>query len=106
MGALDKIGGYTLECRGEISIKGKGLMKTWWLHGRPGQQQQQPTCTSPPPPPDPVAAPTAPDELQPTDTSAVPSGDNSIKRSAQKRSLKKSKSKLGINTQTSTHSRN
>ncbi|CAD5122263.1 DgyrCDS10708 [Dimorphilus gyrociliatus] len=32
--SLDEIGGFDLECRGEREVKGKGIMKTYWLNGK------------------------------------------------------------------------
>ncbi|XP_062509817.1 atrial natriuretic peptide receptor 1-like [Corticium candelabrum] len=29
-------GGFSLQCRGEVNVKGKGMMTTWWLMGRDG----------------------------------------------------------------------
>ncbi|KAJ4428491.1 Retinal guanylyl cyclase 1, partial [Periplaneta americana] len=43
---LEKVGGYQLECRGEIDVKGKGKMHTYWLLGKSGFDKQLPT---PPP---------------------------------------------------------
>ncbi|ELU12932.1 hypothetical protein CAPTEDRAFT_112906, partial [Capitella teleta] len=40
--ALNTLGGYLFECRGEIPIKGKGTMTTYWLLGK------EPTRPSPP----------------------------------------------------------
>ncbi|KAL5267604.1 hypothetical protein ACHWQZ_G004597 [Mnemiopsis leidyi] len=37
--ALSKIGGYELESRGEISIKGKGQMTTWFLLDNPESEK-------------------------------------------------------------------
>ncbi|XP_063684918.1 atrial natriuretic peptide receptor 2-like isoform X8 [Bolinopsis microptera] len=37
--ALSKIGGYELESRGEIAIKGKGQMKTWFLLDNPESEK-------------------------------------------------------------------
>ncbi|CEG06140.1 Atrial natriuretic peptide receptor 1 [Strongyloides ratti] len=34
---LNKIGGYVIEPRGEVIIKGKGVMNTFWLNGRIGE---------------------------------------------------------------------
>lgn len=31
---LEELGGYTLESRGQINVKGRGLMTTYWLWGR------------------------------------------------------------------------
>ncbi|XP_028298297.1 atrial natriuretic peptide receptor 1 [Gouania willdenowi] len=31
---LEEIGGYTLECRGTLEVKGKGDMVTYWLEGK------------------------------------------------------------------------
>ncbi|XP_071953842.1 atrial natriuretic peptide receptor 1-like [Antedon mediterranea] len=31
---LDKIGGYSVEERGEMQVKGKGMMRTYWVMGR------------------------------------------------------------------------
>merc|ERR1712065_85430 len=39
---LDKHGGYKLECRGEIEVKGKGRMTTSWLLGREGFNKKLP----------------------------------------------------------------
>lgn len=33
---LEKAGGYHIEPRGGIEIKGKGLMNTYWLSGKKG----------------------------------------------------------------------
>lgn len=49
--ALDFIGGYVMECRGEISIKGKGMLTTWWLitapqHERLGSKHKPDTDTT------------------------------------------------------------
>lgn len=43
---LEKAGGYTIEPRGPIEIKGKGLMNTYWLLGKKGFDKILPT---PPP---------------------------------------------------------
>ena len=32
--ALEKLGGYITELRGEIEVKGKGKMVTYWLKGK------------------------------------------------------------------------
>ena len=31
---LDNVGGYTSEMRGQVEVKGKGLMDTYWLLSR------------------------------------------------------------------------
>jgi guanylate cyclase 2F len=43
---LDKGGRFQLEYRGEIDVKGKGKMHTYWLLGKAGFEKQLPT---PPP---------------------------------------------------------
>lgn len=43
---LEKAGGYHIEPRGGIEIKGKGLMNTYWLLGKKGFDKVLPT---PPP---------------------------------------------------------
>lgn len=43
---LDQVGGFQLEYRGEIDVKGKGKMHTYWLLGKAGFDKQLPT---PPP---------------------------------------------------------
>ncbi|KAK7086940.1 hypothetical protein SK128_000440 [Halocaridina rubra] len=37
---LDKQGGYVVRERGEINVKGKGLMRTWWLVGEQKSQDE------------------------------------------------------------------
>jgi guanylate cyclase 2F len=43
---LEKAGGYLIESRGLIEIKGKGKMNTYWLLGKKGFDKPLPT---PPP---------------------------------------------------------
>lgn len=43
---LEKAGGYHLEPRGGVDIKGKGIMNTYWLLGKKGFDKVLPT---PPP---------------------------------------------------------
>lgn len=40
---LEKAGGYHIEPRGGIEIKGKGLMNTYWLSGKKGFDKLLPT---------------------------------------------------------------
>ncbi|ELT88558.1 hypothetical protein CAPTEDRAFT_89333, partial [Capitella teleta] len=40
---LVDIGGYEITPRGEINIKGKGFIKTFWLHGRKGFKKELPS---------------------------------------------------------------
>lgn len=39
---LEELGGYHLECRGEREVKGKGIMKTYWLNGKDGYDKPLP----------------------------------------------------------------
>lgn len=43
---LENAGGYIIEPRGPVEIKGKGLMTTYWLLGKEGFNKPLPT---PPP---------------------------------------------------------
>lgn len=43
---LEKAGGYIIEPRGPVEIKGKGTMNTYWLLGKEGFNKVLPT---PPP---------------------------------------------------------
>merc|ERR1712141_666319 len=40
---LEKLGGYKFECRGEIAVKGRGQMTTFWLKGREGVDYNLPS---------------------------------------------------------------
>ncbi|XP_063684915.1 atrial natriuretic peptide receptor 2-like isoform X5 [Bolinopsis microptera] len=44
--ALSKIGGYELESRGEIAIKGKGVMTTWFLLGKEKKLEESQLLTT------------------------------------------------------------
>ncbi|WKY09207.1 hypothetical protein Q1695_001960 [Nippostrongylus brasiliensis] len=51
---LQEVGGYETECRGEVIIKGKGVMETYWLLGASGSDLtavQRATLESPVPDP-------------------------------------------------------
>eukprot|EP00116_Pleurobrachia_bachei_P001792 sb/3462054/ len=88
--ALDKVGGYELECRGEIAIKGKGIMETWWLMGKEAELTDSTELLSTMPEPTPTTAATT--VLKPK---------SSIKRSAERRSFKRAgKPKQPNNTDT------
>uniref|UniRef100_A0A0N5BDJ6 Guanylate cyclase domain-containing protein n=1 Tax=Strongyloides papillosus TaxID=174720 RepID=A0A0N5BDJ6_STREA len=38
----EKIGGFVTEPRGEVIIKGKGVMETFWLVGKVGEEAADP----------------------------------------------------------------
>ena len=40
---LEKLGGYQVTCRGEIAVKGRGTMTTYWLNGKDGVTYNLPT---------------------------------------------------------------
>ena len=40
---LEKLGGYIVTCRGEIPVKGRGVMTTYWLKGKVGMEYRLPT---------------------------------------------------------------
>jgi hypothetical protein len=42
-GLLDKLGGYDIKLRGEREVKGRGIMKTFWLTGKEGFTMPLPT---------------------------------------------------------------
>jgi len=39
---LQRLGGYKLDYRGEMEVKGRGMMKTWWLAGKQGYTKELP----------------------------------------------------------------
>lgn len=39
---LEKAGGYHLDARGGVEVKGKGLMNTYWLLGKKGFDKNLP----------------------------------------------------------------
>ncbi|KAL3310473.1 hypothetical protein Ciccas_010964 [Cichlidogyrus casuarinus] len=41
---LDKIGGFVMEKRGVIEVKGKGEMETWWVLGRTRNEVPEGCC--------------------------------------------------------------
>ncbi|KAJ3411483.1 hypothetical protein HDV05_002136 [Chytridiales sp. JEL 0842] len=43
---LNEIGGFSLASRGEIQVKGKGKMKTYWLLGKSGFDEELPTMSA------------------------------------------------------------
>eukprot|EP00106_Octopus_bimaculoides_P016866 XP_014784308.1 PREDICTED: atrial natriuretic peptide receptor 2-like [Octopus bimaculoides] len=47
---LDEIGGFFIELRGDIEVKGKGIMKTYWLKGEQVVKTEKPDpyCLTPP----------------------------------------------------------
>ncbi|CAI9725727.1 atrial natriuretic peptide receptor 1-like [Octopus vulgaris] len=47
---LDEIGGFFIELRGDIDVKGKGIMKTYWLKGEQdvNTEKPDPYCLTPP----------------------------------------------------------
>lgn len=40
---LEKAGGYQIDYRGPIDVKGKGCMYTYWLLGKTGFDKELPT---------------------------------------------------------------
>lgn len=40
---LKKTGGFTLECRGTVNVRGKGMMMTWWVMGEDDSPSLSPT---------------------------------------------------------------
>jgi len=40
---LEKFGGYITECRGEIQVKGRRAMTTYWLKGKEGVDYNLPS---------------------------------------------------------------
>ena len=40
---LERLGGYKANCRGEIAVKGRGQMTTYWLQGREGTEYNLPS---------------------------------------------------------------
>ena len=43
---LDTYGSFTLEHRGMVEVKGKGLMDTYWLTGKKGGTGERPSSLS------------------------------------------------------------
>ncbi|CAH8546251.1 unnamed protein product [Schistosoma turkestanicum] len=44
---LDRLGGFTFEKRGTITVKGKGDMQTWWITGRTRADLAKDCCPLP-----------------------------------------------------------
>ena len=42
---LQKLGGYKCEFRHEYELKGKGMIKTYWLNGKDGYDKVMPDWT-------------------------------------------------------------
>lgn len=57
---LDKLQAYHLECRGEIQVKGKGLLTTYFLIGKDGFDRELPSCDEYPVSPSDTISPTSP----------------------------------------------